>query len=154
MFFDARVDLSCAVSAWLKPLGAAGAPLDNHWLKARSDLLIGVDFPSEPRSVTVGDKLVLYASTHRRIFGVAEVASDPYLANRHPRWPYRCDIRMLLAVPLLQEAPLLDELIARGGRDLYLSVRQKPYVRLTDREYLRAVQALTAPLYVGASAGV
>jgi hypothetical protein len=135
------------MKAWLKPLGSAGAPLENHWTKGRSDLLIGVDFPAEPRSVAIGDKLVLYAAVHRRVFGIAEVTSDPYRANRHPRWPYRCDVRLLVAVPLLHEAPFLDELIVRDGRDLYLSVRQKPYVRLTQREYHRAVEALTAPLY-------
>ncbi len=133
--------------AWLKPLGAAGSPLENHWLSGRNDLLVGVDFASEPRSVLIGDKLVLYAAVHRRIFGIAEVTSDAYRANRHPRWPYRCDVQLLVAVPLLANAPPLDEVVVtRGARDLFLSVRQKPYVELTRREYQRAVEALTAPL--------
>lgn len=138
------------MQAWLKPLGATGSALENHWTKARSDLLIGVDFSNEPRSIESGDKLVLYAAVHRRVFGIAEVTSAPYRANRHPRWPYRCDARVLVAVPLLHDAPPLDELIARGGRDLYLSVRQKPYVKLTPREYHRAIEALAAPLYLSA----
>jgi hypothetical protein len=133
---------------WLKALGTTGSPLDNHWLRSRSDLLIGIDFPAEPRSIAASDKMVLYASVHRRIFGVAEVSSEPYRANRHPRWPFRCDVRLLLAVPLLRDAPLLDEVVVtRAGRDLHLSVRQRPYVELTRREYLRAVEALTAPTY-------
>lgn len=135
------------MSAWLKPIGAQGSPLDNHWIRARSDILIGIDFPREPRSIVVDDKLVLYASIHRRIFAIAQVTSPPYRANRHPRWPFRCDVRVQLAVPFLQDAPYLDELITKTGRDLYLSVRQKPYVELTPREYHRAIEALAAPVY-------
>jgi hypothetical protein len=135
--------------AWLKALGATGSPLENHWLRSRNDLLIGVDFPSVPRSLSPGDKLVLYAAVRRCVFGVAEVTSEPYRANRHPRWPFRLDVRVLLAVPLLADAPLLDEVVVtRGGRDLFLSIRQKPYVELTRREYQRAVEALTASLAI------
>src|SRR5262245_56575609 len=116
------------MKTWLKSLGAAGWEMDPDWTQNKRDAenLRGVDFPYEPRSINVGDKLVLYAAGHKRVFGVAEVTSAFYETDRHERWPVRCDVRILFAVPHLDNAPMLDQLVLKNGRDLMLPVRQSP----------------------------
>ncbi len=134
------------MKTWIKSIGSADWQMSDDWTQNKEDAdnLTGIDFPYEPQSISIGDKLVLYASGHRCVFGIAEVTSGFSKTDRHERWSIRCDVRMLLAVPHLSNAPSLEELVLKNGRDLMLSVRQNPYVELEPAEYLRAVNALTS----------
>jgi hypothetical protein len=134
------------MKAYLKPLGATGWRIEPEWTVHNADILTGADYPFEPRSIGPGTLLVLYATGHQVIFGISEVTSRPYPANRHPRWPWRCDHRVRLAVPQLHDAPHLSTLNVAGRRDLLRSVRQRPFVELSRDEYGNALDALVRPL--------
>ncbi|MEA2221718.1 MAG: hypothetical protein QOH83_94, partial [Solirubrobacteraceae bacterium] len=63
---------------FLKAHGTGTAPLPDHWLAAGSRLVAPgrTGFPRRPR-MQPGDRLVLYASVWKCVFGVAEVAAEP-----------------------------------------------------------------------------
>jgi hypothetical protein len=89
-----------------------------------------------------GDRLVLYASVWRRVFGVAEVVSEPSDVPpegraRSARWPWWVAIEPLLVVPRLENAPPV-EAIGVAAR----SMSQQSHIRITADEYAHAVEAL------------
>jgi hypothetical protein len=85
-----------------------------------------------------GDRLVLYASVWKRVFGVAEVTSEP-ANDGAPRWPWWVAIEPLIVVPHLENAPPV-EAIGVPPR----SMSQQSHIRLTPRQYDLAVEALGA----------
>jgi hypothetical protein len=129
---------------YLKSLGAAEWRVDPDWIAHNADILEGADYPFEPRAIGPGTLLILYATEFQKVFGVAEVTTGAYPALRHPRWPWRCDHRILLAVDHLDDAPPLTALNVPGERDLRLSVRQRPYVELSQDEFELGVEAFVA----------
>jgi hypothetical protein len=116
---------------YLKSLGAAEWRIDPDWIAHNADILDGADYPFEPRAIGPGTLLILYATGFQKVFGVAEVTTGAYPANRHPRWPWRCDHRILLAVDHLDDAPPLTAL-------------NVPYVELNQDEFELGVEALVA----------
>ena len=134
---------------YLKSLGAAEWRIDPDWIAHNADILDGADYPFEPRAIGPGTLLILYATGFQKVFGVAEVTTDAYPANRHPRWPWRCDHRILLAVDHLDDAPPLTGLNVPGERDLRLSVRQRPYVELKQAEFELGMEAFATPGALG-----
>ena len=128
------------MQAWLKALGTSGGGEIPTQGLAKIDWVIrDIGFPVEP-AVSVGDRLVLYASGHAKFFGVVEVFMPPYLDNRAAPWSYRCEVRARLVLDDLARAPALDEL--RVGRDVRKSVRQQSHIRLSAAEYDAAVDSL------------
>jgi hypothetical protein len=88
--------------------------------------------------VSEDDRLVLYASVWRRIFGVVVAVGDIYWVE-HPRWPWRIAVEPLLVVPDLEFAPPV-EAIGVAAR----SMSQQSHIRLEPVHYVRAVEVLAS----------
>lgn len=124
---------------FLKAHGTADAPLPDRWLAAGSRLVAPgrTGFPRRPRTAP-GDRLVLYASGWRCVFGVAEVAGEPERhADAPPRWPWSVAVELLVIVPLLSNAPPV-EAIGVAPR----SMSQHSHIRLRERHLELALEAL------------
>jgi hypothetical protein len=122
---------------WLKAVGHARGPLAEDWLEQRPQLLRRTGFPRRPRIVS-GDRLVLYASVWRCVFGLVEAMGEPELRD-HPRWPWTIAIEPLLVVPVLDAAPPV-EAIGVAAR----SMSQQSHIRLRPEHYARAVEAIAS----------
>jgi hypothetical protein len=121
---------------WLKAVGHARGPLPARWLEhGRMGVLREGGFPRRPR-VSEDDRLVLYASVWRRVFGVVVATGEAYRVD-HPRWPWRIPLEPLLVVPDLDLAPPV-EAIGVAAR----SMSQQSHIRLEPRLYARALDAL------------
>jgi hypothetical protein len=124
---------------WLKAIGHARGPLAEDWIESRAELLRRTGFPRRPRIVP-GDRLVLYASGWRRIFGIAEVVSDADCdASRSARWPWSVGVELLVVVPVLSNAPPVES-IGVAPR----SMSQQSHIRLEPRHLALAVEALAS----------
>lgn len=123
---------------WLKAVGHARGPLPARWIEeGRTSVLREGGFPRRPR-VAEDDRLVLYASVWRRVFGVVVAIGEPYMVE-HPRWPWRIAVEPLLVVPDLDLAPRV-EAIGVAAR----SMSQQSHIRLEAAHYERAVAALSS----------
>lgn len=123
---------------WLKAVGHARGPLPEHWIEdGRTGVLTRAGFPRRPRIVP-GDRLVLYASVWKRVFGIVEAIGEPY-ADDHPRWPWKIDTEPLLVVARLEDAPPV-EAIGVAPR----SMSQQSHISITPSQYARAVDALAS----------
>ena len=128
------------MQAWLKALGTSGGgEIPPAGLASIDWVIRDIGFPVEP-SVSVGDRLVLYASGYGKFFGVVEVHLPPYLDNRAAPWSHRCEVRARLVIDELARAPRLEELNVE--KDVRKSIRQQSHVRLSDASYGAAVEAL------------
>lgn len=130
--------------AWLKSVGSAEDRLDEGWQEERRYLLESVWFPKHPRSIRSGDLLVYYAAGRGRLPAVVEVAADEVQESRdHPRyskrWPWKMEVRPLLVVPRLADAPSLTAV----GIDP-LRVRRQSHI-LLDADELQAVRLAFVP---------
>lgn len=126
---------------FLKAHGTGAAPLPDRWLAEGSRLVSPgrTGFPRRPRMAT-GDRLVLYASGWRCIFGIAEVIGEPVAdAALSERWPWSVDVELLVVVPLLSDAPPV-EAIGVAPR----SMSQQSHIRLEQRHLDLAIEALAA----------
>jgi len=124
---------------WLKAVGHARGPLPAAWLADERwhTRLTRTGFPRRPRIVP-GDRLVLYASVWKRVFGVVEVTGEPEPSG-HERWPWQVPMEALVVVPHLDNAPPI-EAIGVAPR----SMSQQSHIRLTAGQYALAVEALGA----------
>jgi hypothetical protein len=123
---------------WLKAVGHARGPLPARWIEeGRTGVLREGGFPRRPR-VREDDRLVLYASVWRRVFGVVVAIGEPYQVE-HPRWSWRIALEPLIVVPDLDLAPPVES-IGVAAR----SMSQQSHIRLEHRHYRRAVEALTS----------
>jgi hypothetical protein len=133
-----------APTVFLKAHGTGASPLPDRWLHASSSLVDPgrTAFPRRPR-MAAGDRLVLYASGWRCVFGVAEVLDDPSTDVPSPadprRWPWSVSVELLIVVPLLSNAPPV-EAIGVSAR----SMSQQSHIRLEPRHLELAVAALAA----------
>lgn len=130
--------------AWLKSVGSAEENLEEGWQEKRRYLLEFVWFPKHPRSIRGGDLLVYYAAGQGGLPAVVEVTTDEVQESRdHPRyserWPWRMEVRPLLVVPRLEDAPSL----AAVGIDP-LRVRRQSHI-LLDSDELQAVRLALVP---------
>ena len=130
---------------WLKAVGHARGPLPEAWLadERAGVRLARTGFPRRPRMVP-GDRLVLYASVWKRVFGIVEVITDPSDATPHggtrsARWPWWVAIEPLVVVPHLENAPPI-EAIGVAPR----SMSQQSHIRMTPGQYALAVEAIGA----------
>jgi hypothetical protein len=127
-------------AVFLKAHGTAAKPMADHWLSAGSWLVSPgrTAFPRRPR-MAPGDRLVLYASVWQRIFGIAEVLSEPTLEDpMAARWPWSVRVELLVVVPVLSNAPPV-EAIGVAPR----SMSQHSHIRLEERHLDLAVEALS-----------
>ena len=130
------------MTVFLKAHGTGAAPLPDRWLHAPSTLVVPgrTAFPRRPRMVA-GDRLILYASGWRCIFGVAEVLDEPSTGasgSADPgRWPWSVPVELLVVVPLLSNAPPV-EAIGVAPR----SMSQQSHIRLEPRHLELAAEAL------------
>ncbi|WCB94526.1 hypothetical protein DSM104299_03263 [Baekduia alba] len=124
-------------SYWLKAVGHARGPLPEAWLADERwhTRLTRTGFPRRPRIVP-GDRLVLYASVWKRVFGIVEVTSEPRPSG-HERWPFEVALEALLVVPHLENAPPV-EAVGVAPR----SMSQQSHIRLTPRQYALAAEAI------------
>ena len=125
---------------FLKAHGTGTAPLADHWMAAESWLVEPgrTAFPRSPRMAS-GDRLVLYASGWRRIFGVAEVLSEPTREDAMAeRWPWSVQVELLIVVPVLSNAPPVAA-IGVAPR----SMSQHSHIRLEERHLELAIEALS-----------
>ena len=132
-------------SVFLKAHGTGVKPLDDHWLAGGASSLVDpgrTAFPRRPR-MQAGDRLVLYASGWRRIFGVAEVLDDPSTNLPSPadpsRWPWSVGVELLVVVPVLSNAPPV-EAIGVSAR----SMSQQSHIRLEQRHLELAIEVLAS----------
>jgi len=129
------------VTAFLKGHGTGDRPLPDHWLAVGSRLVDPgrTGFPRRPR-MRSGDRLVLYASGWRCLFGIAEVTGDPMAdAPASQRWPWSVPVELLVVVPVLSNAPPV-EAIGVAPR----SMSQHSHIRLQARHLELALEALAA----------
>jgi hypothetical protein len=123
---------------WLKAVGHARGPLPARWIEdGRTGVLREGGFPRCPR-IREDDRLVLYASEWRRVFGVVVAVGEAYRVE-HPRWPWRIAVEPLLVVPDLALAPPV-EAIGVAAR----SMSQQSHIRLNPFHYTQAVEALAS----------
>jgi hypothetical protein len=130
------------LAVFLKAHGTGALPLPDRWLAAGSSL---VDpgrsaFPRRPR-MGPGDRLLLYASGWRCVFGVAEVLDQPSTDVPSPadpaRWPWSVPVELLIVVAQLSNAPPV-EAIGVSAR----SMSQQSHIRLEPRHLELAIEAL------------
>jgi hypothetical protein len=88
--------------------------------------------------VSEDDRLVLYASVWRRVFGVVVAVGEAYQVD-HPRWSWRIAVEPLLVIPDLDLAPPV-EAIGVAAR----SMSQQSHIRLDPLHYTRAVETLSS----------
>jgi hypothetical protein len=123
---------------WVKAVGHARGPLPARWIEeGRTSALREGGFPRRPR-VGEDDRLVLYASVWRRVFGVVVAIGEPHRVE-HRRWPWRIAVEPLLVVPDLDRAPPVEAIgvVAR-------SMSQQSHIGLERIHYTRAVEALSS----------
>ena len=131
-----------SASIFLKAHGTGTSPLPDRWLTAASSLVTPgrTAFGRRPRMVA-GDRLLLYASGWRCVFGVAEVLDEPSTDAPSPadprRWPWSVAVELLVVVPLLSNAPPV-EAIGVSPR----SMSQQSHIRLQPRHLELALEAL------------
>ena len=126
-------------SVFLKSHGTGASPLPDRWLRAGSSLVDPgrTAFPRRPR-MGPGDRLVLYASGWRCVFGVAEVTGEPTTTDPvSARWPWTVAVELLIVVPVLSNAPPV-EAIGVAPR----SMSQQSHIRLEPRHLELAIEAL------------
>ena len=124
-------------SVWLKAVGAQGWPIDEVWWNAEDHVHV-VDFPYRPKSIKPGDLLVLYAAGTGTLVGIVKVTGTYYRADRHDRWPWAVDTKILVAKPLSKGIPLNA---LSTERPIGKSIRQKSHVRLSKGESAAATDA-------------
>jgi hypothetical protein len=129
-------------AVFLKAHGTGASPLPDRWMRSGSSLVDPgrTAFPRRPR-IGPGDRLLLYASGWRCVFGVAEVLDEPSTHVPSPadpgRWPWSVSVELLIVVPLLSNAPPL-EAIGVSPR----SMSQHSHIRVEPRHLELAVEAL------------
>ena len=124
---------------WLKAIGHARGPMPERWLEEDGwrGILRRTGFPRRPR-MQEGDRLVYYASVHRKVFAVVEVVEEPRDdVSTSSRWPWTVAVAPLLVVPDLADAPPVE---AAGVPPRSMS--QQSHIRLDEDRYRRAVEAL------------
>ena len=86
-----------------------------------------------------GDLAVCYASGWQSIFAVVEIAGDPENDPGRDRWRWRFELRPLLTVPRLADAPPVE---AAGV--LPRSLGRHSYIRLTPEQFAAGREAIAA----------
>jgi hypothetical protein len=123
------------VTRWLLIRGRGERPLD-----ARQDAASIRGHSSSKRpSVQRGDLAVLYAAVWQAVFGVVEVVGDPEHDPDRERWSWRFEIRPLVVVRDLRDAPPVE---AAGV--FPQSLWRHSHIRLTEEQFEAARELIEA----------
>ncbi len=124
---------------FIKTIGQAGTPVPANWMSDPkwNDRLASVVFPKYPRSVVRGSRLIYYAAGSRRFCAVLEVIADAPTESRSERWPYELALRPLVAIPVDEYAPSMEDMSFNP-----LRIRRQSHVRLTEDEYARIADGI------------
>jgi hypothetical protein len=125
------------VKTWLKMLGSGDHAMAETIVPQVLRLL---RFPRRP-SVSVGDKLVLYALGHDRAFAIVEAFSPIRPGEGDNPWDkWFLDVREVMSTSYAA-APRLSQLSV-AGRSLGESIGRHSHIQLRADEYDRAVTLL------------
>jgi len=124
---------------WLKCFGTTAKPLDNDWYADAPGLR---QEASAHRTMpfAIGDGVIYYAVGHKKVFAHGTVTGKCYLDNTRFDWKYVCPVDLDLEIEFLDDAPLLADVSL--ARPLTLSVRQQPYIELSQGEHDYIVEHL------------
>lgn len=126
---------------WLKAVGHARGPLPARWIEeGRTSVLREGGFPRRPR-VSADDRLVLYASVWRRVFGVVVALGEPYRSDRALNRPPLPTPTHNHALPL----PATELQNARTRQGLAERADIKPMMTGTDAD--RVIDAYVLAFY-------
>lgn len=140
--------------AWLKPFGDSRRPIRNDWtnefLRDRLQLLELMTGPTEhvtEPTMRPGDRFILHAVGHGRVFAEGRIESGPTWApNRDSRWdpkrwPWIYTCRVDTWVPLVDRGPRTWDYASRVKGQIQFG---RPYVELTRAEHESLAAALSA----------
>ena len=129
---------------WLKVVGGGlrGAPIPNDWRSWANGLMERASITTRRPSMKAGDGIVYYAAGTGLIFAAGEIVSHPYErpeSREDANWPWRVDISL--------DPTATKQFVHEGIRLKAIgvdpkSIRQKGHIRITKRQYDRALQAL------------
>jgi hypothetical protein len=141
------------MEAFIKTIGHAGMSVPPDWMREAdwSARLQHVLFPKNPRSLKRGTRIVYYAAGTRRFCAVLVVIDDEARANTEAtadRWPFKLNVRPLVAIPADEHAPSLEDVGINP-----LSIRRQSHIRITERQYDAIVAGILAAATTAASAG-
>jgi len=133
---------------WLKPLGTTQPnpdPVADDWAGERGledfELTTGPATPKKRPKMGRGDRVLLHAVIHSRVFAEGEILGNPSYQPGRPggdRWPYVYPFRIDVWVPLVKDGPRTADFapksalgrIQRGGE--YASLSRDEYLRVLD----------------------
>jgi hypothetical protein len=122
----------------LKFLGSGTRQMDEGLVPR---VLRELRFPKRPH-FRVGDKVVLYALGHDRVFAIVEVFTRPHEIEGPNNWDeWQCETRPVIAMGYAG-APRLEDIDA--SRKLGESIRRHSHIALRDDEYTNALDGLRA----------
>jgi hypothetical protein len=150
-FENSRVSAGVGVAGrlfvryWVAVAGTLGRPLENDW-RSRQAVWVGAQehvhlFSRRPR-ISVGDRLVMYASGSPKRFGagrfyaVREVVSDPEPSG-HERWLWKVGVREVVGGPNLEHCPTIDEIDVAAK-----SLRRQSHIHLDESAGVLAEELL------------
>jgi hypothetical protein len=120
---------------WLLVRGSAGRLLPDE-IEASS---LQAHSSTRRPSVQKGDLALCYASGWQSVFAVVEIVGDPENDPGRDRWRWRFQLRPLLAVARLSEAPPVE---AAGV--FPRSLGRHSYIRLTPDQFEAGREAIAA----------
>jgi hypothetical protein len=135
------------VRYWMKNSGSSQRPCTrDDWRSTHGPLWPTVNFPASKKlTATRGDRMFWHAiGSHAwlddgRFFALGEVTSEQPQWTEHEQWPWALDVKILLEVPLLSQAPALSAV----GVELR-SLRRQSYIRITEEQGQLAERLLRA----------
>ena len=122
-------------SRWLLVRGRGDRPLD---ARVTAETLRAHSSSRRP-TVARGDLAVCYASVWQAIFAIVEVVSDAEHDPSRERWAWRFELRPLVHVSDLHQAPAVEE-----AGIFPQSLWRHSYTRLTREQFERAADLVTA----------
>ena len=132
------------VEMFVKTIGSSGNHVPKGWLEdpVWRERLSSVVFPKNPRSLAKGSRLAYYAAGTRKFCAVVEVIDDEpkkTVGENADRWPWTLRVRPLVAIPVDEHAPTLEQVEFDP-----LRVRRQSHVRVTNDEFNGIVDAIAA----------
>jgi hypothetical protein len=126
------------MTSWLLVRGRGDRPLDRH---IDADAIRGHSSSKRP-SVRKGDQAILYAAVWQAIFGVAEIAGEPNHDPSRERWGWRFEIRPVVVVSDLHDAPAVE-----AAGIFPQSLWRHSHIRLTEEQFQEARALIEARAY-------
>jgi hypothetical protein len=126
--------VGAGTTRWLLIRGRGDRPLDRHVDPAS----IAAHSSSKQPSVEPGELAILYAAVWQALYGVVEIVSVPEHDPARERWAWRFEIRPLVVVRDLHDAPPVE---AAGV--FPQSIWRHSHIRLTEEQFETARALVT-----------